>query len=91
MDIERDVKDKILKLFEETDRQSEEQELYIQELIQRLSFAEKVCYEANGYLKTKDNPLGRIYLDRLADAVEKWDNSRKNKGAQYLVMEDWEQ
>ena len=69
----------------------EEQELYIQELIQRLSFAEKVCYEANGYLKTKDNPLGRIYLDRLADAVEKWDNSRKNKGAQYLVMEDWEE
>ena len=91
MDIEREVKDKIWKLFEEADRQSEEQELYIQELRQRLSFAEKVCYEANGYLKTKDNPLGRIYLDRLADAVEKWDNSRKNKGAQYLVMEDWEQ
>ena len=91
MNIEREVKDKIWKLFEEADRQSEEQELYIQELRQRLSFAEKVCYEANGYLKTKDNPLGRIYLDRLADAVEKWDNSRKDKGAQYLVMEDLEQ
>lgn len=91
MNIEREVKDKIWKLFEDADRQSEEQELYIQELRQRLSFAEKVCYEANGYLKTKDNPLGRIYLDRLADAIEKWNNSRKNKGAQYLVMEDWEQ
>jgi len=25
------------------------------------------------------------------DAIEKWDSSRKNKGAQYVVMEDWEQ
>ena len=84
------LKDKVMKLFEETDRQLEEQELYIQELRQRLSLAEKICYEANGYLKTKDNPLGRIYLDRLAEAIEKWDNSRGNKGAQYVVMEDWE-
>ena len=89
MDMEM-LKDKVMKLFEETDRQLEEQELYIQELRQRLSLAEKICYEANGYLKTKDNPLGRIYLDRLAEAIEKWDNNRGNKGAQYVVMEDWE-
>ena len=91
MNAEKEIKDKLLKLFEDADRQSDEQEMYIQELRQRLSFAEKVCYEANGYLKTKDNPLGRIYLDRLAEAIEKWDNSRGNKGAQYVVMEDWEQ
>ena len=90
MNNEKEIKDKLLKLFEETDRQLEEQELYIQELRQRLSFAEKVCYEANGYLKTKDNPLGRIYLDRLAEAIEKWNSSRKYKGAQYVVMEEWE-
>ena len=89
MDMEM-LKDKVMKLFEETDRQLEEQELYIQELRQRLSLAEKICYEANGYLKSKDNPLGRIFLDRLAEAIEKWDNSRGNKGAQYVVMEDWE-
>lgn len=63
----------------------------ILELRQRLSLAEKVCYEANGYLKNKDNPLGRIYSDRLADAIDKWDSSRKNKGAQYVVMEEAEQ
>ena len=91
MDIEKELNEKVLKLFEETDRQSDEQEAYIQELRHRLSLAEKVCFEANGYLKSKDNPLGRIYLDRLAEAIEKWDSSRKNKGAQYLVMEDWEQ
>ena len=90
MDMEM-LKDKIMKLFEETDRQSDEQEAYIQELRQRLSLAEKVCFEANGYLKNKDNPLGRIYLERLEDAVKKWDNSRPNKGAQYVVMDDWEQ
>ena len=89
MDMEM-LKDKVMKLFEETDRQLEEQELYIQELRQRLSLAEKICYEANGYLESKDNPLGRIFLDRLAEAIEKWDNSRGNKGAQYVVMEDWE-
>ena len=88
LDNEKEIKDKLLKLFEEIDRQSDE---YIQELRQRLSLAEKVCYAANGYLKSKDNPLGRIYLDRLAEALEKWDNSRENKGAQYVVMEDWEQ
>ena len=91
MNNEKEIKDKLLKLFEEIDRQSDEQEMHIQELRQRLSLAEKVCYEANGYLKSKDNPLGRIYLDRLAEAIEKWDSSRKNKGAQYVVMEDWEQ
>ena len=91
MNTEKEIKDKLLKLFEEIDRQSDEQEAHTQELRQRLSFAEKVCYEANGYLKNKDHPLGRIYLDRLAEAVEKWDNSRKNKGAQYVVKEDWEQ
>ena len=85
------LKDKIMKLFEETDRQSDEQEAYIQELRQRLSLAEKVCYEANGYLKSKDNPLGKIYLERLEASVKKWDNGRPNKGAQYVVMEDWEQ
>ena len=67
------------------------QEAYIQELRQRLSLAEKVCYEANGYLKNKDNPLGRIYLERLEDAVKKWDSGRPDKGAQYVVTEDWEQ
>lgn len=82
------LKDKKLKLFEETDRQSEEQEAYIQELRHRLSLAEKVCFEANGYLKNKDNPLGRIYLDRMNGAVGNWDNRRKNKGAQYVVTED---
>ena len=51
MDSERELKEKLLKLFEETDRQSDEQEAYIQELRQRLYLAEKVCYEANGYLK----------------------------------------
>ena len=87
MNNEKKIKDKLLKLIEETDRQLEEQELHIQELRQRLSLAEKVCYEANGYLKSKDNPLGRIYLDRLAEAIEKWNSSRKYKGAQYVVME----
>ena len=90
MDIER-LKDKIMKLFEETDRQLDEQEAYIQELRQRLYLAEKVCYESNGYLKNKDNPLGRIYLDRLNNAVEKWGNNRPNKGCQYIVTEDWEE
>lgn len=91
MDIERELKEKILKLFEETDRQSDEQEAYIQELRQRLYLAEKVCFEANGYFKSKENPLGRIYLERLEDAVKKWDNGRPYKGAQYVVLEDWEQ
>lgn len=92
MDIERELKEKLLKLFEETDRQSEEQEAYIQELRQRLYLAEKVCYEANGYLRDKDNPLGGLYLERLEDAVRKWDNSRASKGSQYIVTEeDWEQ
>ena len=90
MNIEK-LKDKILKLFEETDRQSDEQEAYIQELRHRLSLAEKVCFEANGYLKSKDNPLGKIHLERLEGAVKKWDNGRPNKGAQYVVVEDWEQ
>lgn len=91
MDIERELKEKILKLFEESDRQSDEQEAYIQELRQRLYLAEKVCFEANGYLKNKENPLGGIYLDRLKSAAEKWDNSRESKGSQYIVTEDWEQ
>ena len=91
MDIEKELKEKILKLFEESDRQSDEQEAYIQGLRQRLSLAEKVCYEANGYLKNKENPLGRIYFERLEDAVKKWDNSRESKGSQYIVTEDWEQ
>lgn len=91
MDIEREIKEKLLKLFEEIDRQSDEQEAYIQELRQRLSLAEKVCFEANGYFKSKENPLGRIYLERLEDAVKKWDSGRPNKGAQYVVTEDWEQ
>lgn len=72
MDIERELKDKLLKLFEETDRQSYEQEAYIQELRQRLYLAEKVCFEANGYLKNKDNPLGGIHLERLEDAVNEF-------------------
>ena len=89
MEFERELKEKILKLFEETDRQSDEQEAYIQELRQRLYLAEKVCYEAKGYLKHKDNPLGRIYLETLEDAVKKWDNGRESKGRQYIVtMED---
>ena len=87
MDIERELKEKLLKLFEETDRQAEEQEAYIQELRQRLSLVEDVCYEANSYLKNKDNPLGRVYLERLKDAVKKWDSGRQNKGAQYVVTE----
>lgn len=91
MDIERELKEKILKLLEETYRQSDEQEAYIQELRLRLSLAEKVCFEAKGYLKDKDNPLGRIYWERLEDAVKKWDSGRPNKGAQYVVTEDWEQ
>jgi len=39
MDIERELKEKMLDLFEETDRQSEEQEACIQELRQRLYLA----------------------------------------------------
>ena len=85
------LKDKLLKLVEDADRQSDEQEAHIQELRHRLSLAEKVCFEANGYLKSKDNQLGRIYFERLEGAVKKWDNGRPNKGAQYVVMEDWEQ
>ena len=84
----KELKEKLLKLFEETDRQSDEQEAYIQELRQRLYLAEKVCFEANGYLKKIDNSLGRIYLDRLEDAVIKWDDSRKSKGAQYVVTDE---
>lgn len=88
MDIEKELKETLLKLLEETDRQSDEQEAYIQELRQRLYLAEKVCFEANGYLKNKDNQLGRIYLERLEDTVKKWDNGRPNTGAQYVVSED---
>ena len=90
----KELKEKLLKLFEETDRQ----ETYILELRQRLSLAEKVCFAANGYLKKTDNgylkktdnSLGKIYLERLEDAVEKWDDSRPNKGAQYVVTEEAE-
>ena len=91
MDIEKELKEKIMKIFEDSGRQSDEQEAHIQELRQRLHLAEKVCFEANGYLKNKDNPLGRIYFERLEDAVKKWDDDRPNKGAQYVVSEDWEQ
>lgn len=87
MDMEM-LKEKLLKIFEETDRQSDEQEAYIQELRQRLYLAEKVCFEADGYLKSKENPLGRIHLERLAEAIEKWDSGRSNKGAQYVVTEE---
>ena len=87
MDNERELKEKLLKLFEETDRQSDEQEAYIQELRQRLYLAEKVCYEANGFLKSNRNPLATIYLERLEDAIEKWDSSRQNNGAKYVVVE----
>lgn len=71
----KELKEKLLKLFEETDRQ----EAYIQELWQRLCLAEKVCYEAEGYLKNKDNPLGRLCLERLEDAVRNWDCGRLEK------------
>ena len=88
MDNERELKEKLLKLFEETDRQSEEQEAYIQELRQRLYLAEKVCFEANGFLKSNGYPLATIYLERLEDAIEKWDSSRQNNGAQCVVTEE---
>ena len=87
MDNERKLKEKLLKLFEETDRQSEEQEAYIQELRQRLSLAEKVCYEANCYFISKKNTLGRFYLEKLEDAVKKWDSYRESNGAKYVVVE----
>ena len=90
MDIERELKEKLLELFEETDRQSEEQEAYIQELRQRLSLAEKVCFEANGYLKNRDISLDSLYLERLDDAIEKWDSYRESKGAQCVVTEEAE-
>ena len=88
MDNERELKEKLLKLFEETDRQAEEQESYIQELRQRLSLAEKVCHEANGFLKNGGNPLGRVYLERLEDAVKKWDSYRESKESQYIMTEE---
>lgn len=87
MDSEKELKEKLLKLFEETDRQAEKQETYMQELRQRLSLAEKVCYEANGFLKSNGNPLVRIYLERLEDAVKKWDDIRESNGAKYVVTE----
>ena len=90
MDNERKLKEKLLKLFEETDRQSEEQEAYIQELRQRLSLAEKVCNEANCYFISKENTLGRFYLEKLEDTVKKWDSSRRNNGAKYVVTEEAE-
>ena len=88
MDIERELKEKLLKLFEETDRQSEEQEAYIQELRQRLSLAEKVCFEANEFLKSNGYPLTTIYLERLEDAAKKWDSYRESNGAQYIVTDE---
>lgn len=90
MDIEKEFKETLLKLFEETDRQSDEQEALIQELRQRLSLAEKVCFEANGFMKSNGNPLVRIYLERLEDAVKKWDSYRESKGAQCVVTEEAE-
>ena len=48
----------------------------MQELRQRLSLAEKVCFEAKGFLKNGGNQLGRVYLERLEDAVKKWDSGR---------------
>ena len=83
----KELKEKLLKLFEETDRQAEEQEAYIQELRQRLYLAEKVCYEANVFLKHGDSPLGILYLARLEYAVKKWDSYRESNGAQYVVTE----
>jgi hypothetical protein len=83
MDNERELKEKLLKLFEETDRQ----EACIQELRQRLYLAEKVCYEANGYLNNTEMPLVPIYLKRMASAVEKWDSYRESNGAQCVVTE----
>ena len=73
MENEREMKEKLLKVFEETDRQAEEQEALIQELRQRLSLAEKVCCEAKGYLKFEGGPLGSLYLEYLEDAVKKWE------------------
>lgn len=88
MNNERELKEKLLKLFEETDRQSDEQEALIQELRQRLYLAEKVCFEANGFLKSNGYPLVSIYLERLDDAIEKWDSYRESKGIQYVVTEE---
>ena len=59
-----------------------------QELQQRLYLAEKVCFEANGFLKSNGNPLVRIYLERLEDAVKKWDNGRESKGRQHIVTRE---
>ena len=85
---ERKLKEKLLKLFEETDRQSEEQEAYIQELRQRLYLAEKVCFEAKGFLKSDCFEISRLYLERLKNTVKKWDSSRQNNGAQCVVTEE---
>ena len=57
MNSEKELMEKLLKLFEETDRQAEKQETYMQELRQRLSLAEEVCYAAKGFLKCTENPL----------------------------------
>ena len=87
MNNEKEIKDKLLKLFEEIDRQSDEQELYIKSCDKDYLLLKKVCYEANGYLKTKT-----IRLDLFRLAVQLRSGTvGKNKGAQYLVMEDWEQ
>ena len=88
MDIERELKEKLLKLFEETDRLSEEQEAFIQELRQRLYLAEKDLSRGQWLLEKQRQSAWRIYLDRLNCAIEKWDESRKSKGAQYVVIEE---
>ena len=88
MEIERELKEKLLILFEETDRQSEEQEAYIQELRQRLKHAEKDLSRGQWLLEKQRQSAWRIYLDRLNCAIEVWDESRESKGAQYVVTED---
>jgi len=75
----KESKEKLLKVFEETDRQAEEQEAYTQELRQRLYLAEKVCFEAKGFLKSDCFEISRLYLERLEDAIKKWDSGRLEK------------
>ena len=81
----KEPKEKLLKVFEETDRQAEEQEAYTQELRQRLYLAEKVCFEAKGFLKSDCFEISRLYLERLEGAIKKWDSGRQNNCAKYVV------
>lgn len=55
-----------------TEKVTEEQSKFIDELSRRLRIAEGVCYTAKGFLKHGNDPLGSVYLDLLQAKTKRW-------------------